>query len=191
MAYRNILPLLAILLLGFGAGWWLGSRKTEEVVREEVRYVQRPMTEISIELPTPTKVEIVKFPRIQYTDTITIAERIPTDTAGIINDYLQRRTYDLDFSTDTTGIFKVQAVVEANRLASASAHIIPLQREVEKTVVKVRPFRPYIGGGIAISKSIGASVEVGALLKEHHLPRVGYQRLGNGNYITLNYGYIF
>lgn len=191
MSFRNILIAISVFVLGIGIGWLLGSLSSEVIVREKVRYVQRPMTEISIELPTPTKVEIVKFPRIQYTDTITITERIPTDTAGIINDYLQRRTYDLDFSTDTTGIFKVQAVVEANRLASASAQIIPLQREVENTVVKVRPFRPYIGGGIAISKSIGASVEVGALLKEHHLPRVGYQRLGNGNYITLNYGYIF
>lgn len=191
MAYRNILPLLAILLLGFGVGWWLGTRKTTtEVVREKVRYVERPATKIDTDLfPEPIKVERIDLPKLQYHDTTFV--QVPADTTAILNDYLQRRTYDLDFSTDTTGIFKVQAVVEANRLASASAHIIPLQREVEKTVVKVRPFRPYIGGGIAISKSIGASVEVGALLKEHHLPRVGYQRLGNGNYITLNYGYIF
>lgn len=193
MAYRNILPLLAILLLGFGAGWWLGSSKEPiEVVRENVRYVERLTTRIDTELfPKWQDVGIAdKLPRLQYTDTIREEVCIPADTADIIADYFKKRQYELDFSTDSTGIYKVQAVICCNRLASASATIQPLQRE---RIVEVQPrkFRAYIGGGVGIGNSISATVEVGAMLKDHHLPRVGYQRIGNGNYITINYGYIF
>lgn len=194
MAYRNIIPLLATILLGFGVGWWLGSRKTTtEVVREEVRYVERPATKIDTELfPKWQDVGIAdKLPRLQYTDTIREEVRIPADTAGIVADYIKRREYELDFSTDSTGIYKVQAVIYCNRLESASATIAPLQREIVTTIKEVRKFRPYIGGGVALGAKGGASLEVGALLKDRHLPRVGYQRLGNDNYLTIGYGYTF
>lgn len=192
MAYRNILPLLFTLLLGFAVGWWLGTRKTTtEIVREKVRYVERPATKIDTELFPAWVAERIEFPRLQYTDTVRVVEQIPADTAGVVADYFKRRIYDLNFSTDTTGIYKVQLVTICNRLESASATIIPLQREVENTVVKVRKFRPYIGGGVALGAKAGASLEVGALLKDHHLPRVGYQRLGNDNYLTIGYGYTF
>ena len=192
MNIRNISLLLATLLLGFGLGWWLGSRKgTTEIVREEVRYVERPATTIEYKKPEPIKVGRIDLPRLQYTDTITITERIPTDTASIITDYVKQRDYELDFSTDTTGTFKVRAVVSHNRLASASATISPLQREVLTTTREVRAFRPYIGGGVGIGAQFSASLEVGALLKEHHLPRVGYMRLGKDNYLTIGYGYTF
>lgn len=188
---KSWLYILSALVVGFFCGWLLGSRQEVQIV-EEVRYVERPATRIDFEFPKPTKVERIELPSIQYHDTITLTERIPADTATIVADYLKRREYELDFSTDSTGIFKVQAVVYCNRLASASATIQPLQREIER-VAEVRPrkFRPYIGGGVGVSSQFSASVEVGAMLKDHHLPRVGYQRVGNGNYITINYGYLF
>lgn len=192
MAYRNILPLLATLLLGFGVGWWLGSRKTTtEVVREEVRYVEQPITKIETDLFPAWSAERIELPRLQYTDTILKEVHIPSDTAGIIADYFKKRQYELDFSTDSTGIYKVQAVVYCNRLESASATITPLQREVVTTIKEVRKFRPYIGGGVALGTKAGASLEVGALLKDRHLPRVGFQRLGKDNYLTIGYGYTF
>ena len=191
MSFRNILPLLATLVAGIFCGWLIGAKQEVQVI-EEVRYVERPLTRIDFEMPKPTKVESIELPSIQYHDTITITERIPADTAGIVADYLKRREYELDFSTDSTGIFKVEAVVYCNRLASATAQIIPIQRELERIVeVQPRKFRPYIGGGVGVGAQMSASVEVGAMLKDHHLPKVGYQRIGNGNYITINYGYIF
>lgn len=193
MAYRNILPLLAVLLLGFGAGWWLGSRKEPtEVVREKVRYVERPATKIDTELfPKWQDVGIAdKLPRLQYTDTVREEVRIPADTAGIVADYFKRRQYDLDFSTDTTGVYKVQAVIVCNRLESASATIVPLQREVENTVVKVRKFRPFAEVGVAIGDKVGASLGLGGIIKEKHIVSAKYMRLGNGNYYGAEYGYI-
>ena len=187
MAYRYIILLLATLLLGFGAGWWLGSRKTEEVVREEVRYIERPATIVYVEKPTLVREEVIVHDTIYKREEV----RIPADTASIIADFIKRREYELDFSTDSTGIYKVQAVVYRNRLESASATITPLQREIVTTIKEVRKFRPYIGGGIGIGSQWSASFEVGALLKDHHLPRVGYQRLGSDNYLTIGYGYTF
>lgn len=193
MAHRNILLLLATLLLGIGVGWWLGSRKgTTEIVREEVRYVERPATKIDTELfPKWQDVGIAdKLPRLQYTDTIREEVRIPADTAGIVADYFKRRIYDLDFSTDTTGIYKVQAIICCNRLESASATIVPLQREVENTVVKVRKFRPFVSGGVAISDKIGVSLGLGGIIKEKHIVSVKAMRIGNNNYYGGEYGYI-
>ena len=188
---RNVLWAIVTLLVGLSIGWLIGSRQKVEIV-ESVRYVERPATRIDFDMPTPIMVERIDLPSIQYHDTITITERIPADTADIIADYLKRREYEIDFSTDSTGIFKVQAVVYCNRLASASATIQPMQREIERVAeVQPRKFRPYIGGGVGIGSQFSASVEVGALLKNHHLPRVGYQRIGNGNYITIGYGYAF
>ena len=192
MIHRNTILLLATLLLGFGVGWWLGSRKgTTEIVREEVRYVTREPVRIDTELFPKWVAERIELPRLQYTDTIREEVRIPADTADIIADYFKKRQYELDFSTDSTGVFKVQTVIYCNRLESASATIAPLQREVLNSVVVVRAFRPYIGGGLTIGTKSGVSLEVGALLKERHLPRVGFQRLGKDNYLTIGYGYTF
>lgn len=193
MAYRDILLLLATLLLGFGVGWWLGCSNHFEEVSEMVRYVERPATKIDTELfPKWQSVEIAdKLQRLQYTDTVRVVEQIPADTAGILADYFKRRTYDLDFSTDTTGIYKVQVVTICNRLESASATIVPLQREVENTVVKVRKFRPFVSGGVAIGDKIGATLGLGGIIKEKHIVSAKYMRLGNSNYYGGEYGYIF
>lgn len=192
MAYRNILPLLAILLLGFCAGWWLGTRKgATEIVREEVRYIERPATKIDTELFPKWVAECIELPRLQYTDTVREEVRIPADTAGIINDYFKRRQYELDFSTDSTGTYKVQAVVYSNRLESASATIVPLQREIVTTIKEVRKFRPFVSGGVAIGNKVGASLGLGGIIKEKHIVSAKYMRLGNGNYYGAEYGYIF
>ena len=190
MNIRNILSFLCILLLCFALGWWLGSRQVEEIVREEVRYVERPATTIEYKMPEPIKVGRIDLPRLQYTDTITITERIPADTAEIIADYIKQRDYDLDFSTDTTGTFKVRAVVSHNRLASASATIAPLQREVLTTVREVRAFRPFVSGGVAIGDKVGASLGLGAIIKDKHIVSVKAMRIGNNNYYGGEYGYI-
>lgn len=190
MNIRNILSFLCILLLCFALGWWLGSRQVEEIVREEVRYVERPATTIEYKKPEPIKVGRIDLPRLQYTDTITITERIPADTAEIIADYIKQRDYVLDFSTDTTGTFKVRAVVSHNRLASASATIAPLQREVLTTVREVRAFRPFVSGGVAIGDKVGASLGLGAIIKDKHIVSVKAMRIGNNNYYGGEYGYI-
>ena len=194
MAYRNILPLLAIFLLGFALGWWLGSRKEPtEVVREEVRYVELPPITKVIEKPVPVRETNVRVneDKQETGKKEEVAGTSQTDTTNTIADYFKRREYNLDFSTDTTGVFKVDAVIECNRLASATATIQPLQREVENTIVKVRKFRPFVSGGVAIGDKVGASLGVGGIIKEKHIVSAKYMRIGNGNYYGAEYGYIF
>ena len=186
--------IISALVVGIFCGWLIGSRKEPiEIVREEVRYVERPATRIDTELfPEWQDVGIAdKLPRLQYTDTIREEVRIPADTAGIIADYFKRRIYDLDFSTDTTGVYKLKAVIACNRLESASATIVPLQREVENTVIKVRKFRPFVSGGVAIGDKVGASRGLGGIIKEKHIVSVKAMRIGNNNYYGGEYGYIF
>lgn len=186
---KTVTYIISALVVGIFCGWLIDGRQ-EVQIKESIKYVYRSATKIDTDLfPEPIKVKRIDLPKLQYHDTTFV--QVPADTTAILKDYFKRRIYDLDFSTDTTGVYKLQAVVECNRLKSASATIIPLQREVENTVVKVCKFRPYIGGGIAIGANAGASLEVGALLKDHHLPRVGYQRLGKDNYLTIGYGYTF
>ena len=155
-------------------------------IKENVRYIMQPTTKIDFGNPTPSKVEL---PKLQYHDTTFVQG--PADTTAILNDYFKRRTYDLDFSTDTTGIYKLQAVICCNRLESSSATIVPLQREVENTVVKVRKFRPFVSGGVAIGDKIGASLGLGGIIKEKHIVSVKAMRIGNNNYYGGEYGYIF
>lgn len=191
MTIRNIVIVLSALIVSFFCGWLIGANR-EVQIKESVRYIERPGTQIDFEFPAPTKVGRIDLPKIQYHDTITITERIPADTAGIVADYLKKREYELDFSTDSTGIFKVQAVVYCNRLASASATISPLQREIERVTEKQpRKFRPFVGGGAVIGPHIGASFKAGALLKDHHLPTLGFMHMGKESYMTLGYGYLF
>lgn len=186
---------IGTLLIGLFVGWWLGSRNNDQFVdvTEKVRYVERPATKIDTELfPKWQSVGIAdKLPRLQYTDTVRVEVRIPTDTAEIVADYFKRRQYELDFSTDTTGVYKVQVVTICNRLESASATIVPLQREVENTVVKVAKFRPFVSGGVAIGDKVGATLGLGGIIKEKHIVSVKAMRLGNSNYYGGEYGYIF
>ena len=184
---KSWLYVFSALAVGIFCGWLIGNQQDVQIV-EEVRYVERPATKIDLGNLTPSKVEL---PSIHYNDTTYIKEHIPADTAGIINDYIKRRIYDLDFSTDTTGVFKVQAIVEANRLMSASATILPLQREVENTIVKVSKFRPFVSGGLSIGDKVGASLGLGGIIKEKHIVSVKAMRIGNNNYYGGEYGYIF
>lgn len=181
--------ILSALIVGIFCGWLIGGRQ-EVQIKESIKYVYRSATKIDTDLfPEPIKVERIDLPKLQYHDTTFV--QVPADTTAIINDYFKRRTYDLDFSTDSTGVYKVQVVTICNRLESASATIVPLQREVENTVVKVRKFRPFVSGGVAISDKIGVSLGLGGIIKEKHIVSVKAMRLGNNNYYGGEYGYIF
>ena len=181
--------ILLALVVGVFCGWLICGRQ-EVQIRESIKYVYRSATKIDTDLfPEPIKVERIDLPKLQYHDTTFV--QVPADTTAILNDYFKRRTYDLDFSTDTTGIYKLQAIVECNRLKSASATIIPLQREVENTVVKVRKFRPLVNGGVSIGDEMGVSLGLGGIIKEKHIVSAKYTRYGKQNIYGAEYGYIF
>ena len=179
---KNCAYILSALVVGIFCGWLIGGRQ-EVQIKESIKYVYRSATKIDTDLfPEPIKVERIDLPKLQYHDTVFV--QVPADTTAIINDYFKRRIYDLDFSTDTTGIYKLQAVICCNRLESASATIVPL------TVVKVRKFRPFVSGGVAIGDKVGASLGLGAIIKDKHIVSIKAMRIGNNNYYGGEYGYI-
>ena len=188
-----IIAIVSALLLGAVVGYFWGARKCEyEVVREEVRYVTRPSTTITHEWPKPVTIRSINLPHLHYTDTIYKELRLPADTASIIADYIRQREYDLDFSTDTTGTFKVHALVSHNRLASASATIAPLQREIERVVyASPRKLRPIIGVGAIVGNELGLSVDVGAMINDQHVVQAFYMRLDRQNYYGARYSIVF
>ena len=194
---KSWLYILLALVIGVFCGWLIG-RQREVEIKETVRYFEGPTTTIAIEDPTPIKTEPIKsFTQPEpIHDTIIIREEvmvaIPADTAGIISDYLQKRVYDLDFSTDTTGTFRVNAIVEANHLTSATATIAPLQKEIKCVIYPVPPkFRPTIGAGIVVSNNIGVTADVGAIIKDKHIVQAFYMRIDKQNFYGARYGIVF
>lgn len=192
---RTFIYIAISFALGIAFGWWLGSLKEPiEIVREEVRYVELPPITKVVEKPVPVRETIYvreNEDKQEADEKEEVADKSQTDTTNTVADYFKRREYDLDFSTDTTGTFKVNAVVEANHLSSATATIQPLQREVERTVVKVRKFRPFVSGGFAIGDNVGASLGLGGIIKEKHIVSAKYTRYGKQNIYGAEYGYIF
>lgn len=196
--YKHILIAVTVaLLLGLGLGWWIGSRQKFEE-RETKRYVEQPATTITIKDPAPIKTEPIKNPSLPEPihDTIIIHDEvrvaIPADTASIIADYLKRREYNLDFSSDTTGTFRVNAIVEANHLTTATATIAPLQKVIERVIYAAPPkFRPTVGAGIVVSNKVGVTADVGAIIKDRHLVQAFYMRLDKQNFYGARYGIVF
>lgn len=202
-ASRKILIATAIfvggLLLGLLGGYILTTRNyaPDEIISTKVRYVARPAAHIIASNIKPLREVDIDLPRLALRDTVRdtihheVVRYMAVDSAAIVADYMKRREYELDFSSDTTGVFKVSAAVERNALVSASATIQPLQREVTTTIARVRKVRPYIGVSAAVYGGTAFQGEVGLLIKEHFLPCASYMRVGKQNFVTIGCGYVF
>ena len=100
---KSWLYTLSALIVGIFCGWLICGRQ-EVQIKESIKYVYRSATKIDTDLfPEPIKVERIDLPKLQYHDTTFV--QVPADTTAILNDYFKRRTYDIDFSTDSTGIY--------------------------------------------------------------------------------------
>lgn len=137
---------LIILVIATISSFLLGrlSINEKESVKEKkvVKYIPSSPVRDTIYKPTPYLVEIPSG-----TDTIKVVEFQKIDTAEVLKDYLLRRFYSLDFSNDTIGTFKVNAIIERNSLVSADSYIRPLVKTVlkENTITKynVKPFQIF------------------------------------------------
>ena len=136
-----LLGAMAIGSLLFGWGYRRGAASV--VVRDSIVTRWRPWPYIvhdTIREPYPVAVR-------EPADTVWRYMRV--DTGAIIADYLRERDYRLDFSTDSTGTFLVDATVGENRLLQASSVVRPKFREVTQlrtiTETVIRPPRWEIG----------------------------------------------
>lgn len=150
--------LLAALL--FLAGHEAGRRGAEPqtVVRDSivVRWLPGPVVRDTVREPYPVVVREPADTVLRYRD---------IDTAALLADYLRERRYELDFSSDSTGVFRVDATVRENRIAEAAAVVQPVIRtqEVYRTIVDRRPYAWEVGAAAGVCYTDGrGSCWVGA-----------------------------
>lgn len=133
---RLILYLLAVIAVGamlFGWGYRRGADSV--IVRDSVAIVFKTMPPIRCTTREPWPITIRE-------PADTVWQTLPADTAAILADYLRERDYRLDFSTDSTGRFIVDATVGRNRMLTATSTIEPLFREVTRTQTVIQWVRP-------------------------------------------------
>lgn len=137
-------------------------------------------------------------PYAEYRDTGSIkyifltGEPIEPDTAAILADYLVRRKYNLDFSNDTLGVFKVDAEVTQNHLVNAVSTIQPIIRtvETEKTIYKQKKLQFW--GMFGMSPKLDFNkVQIGLDLKERYMIGVSGYLYDNKYDYTIDFGYKF
>lgn len=137
----SIGSVITIIAISIGIGYYWGrTNLPEPEVTEEIIYV-----------PEPYAVHDTIYEPIPYAvhDTVNRPIPVPTDTAALFavwRDYYLRRDYELDFSNDSIGVFKVNAFVQENKLLSATSVIQPNRKVITKTetVLKVPAIQPWI-----------------------------------------------
>lgn len=183
---------ISSIVLGFGIGFvvggWLRPRaETAAVTRIE----RRPTVSVTLDRPAPIAVREVAIPAVRLCDTV--YETTAIDTASIVAEFCRARDYRLDFSTDSTGTFIVDATVAYNALQSATATIEPLRHVVETTTA-IQPrkplFAPYVTLGTSADFStqqitLGTQIRCGVILG------VSGVRCNNQYGYTINVGYSF
>lgn len=176
------------LLFGFVVGGWLRPRaETTTATRIE----RRPAVSVSLDRPAPIAVREVAIPALRLRDTIYAATAI--DTASIVADFCRARDYRLDFSTDSTGTFIVDATVAYNALQSATATIEPLRQVIETTttIPQREPlFAPYVTLGTSVDFAT-QQITLGAQIRGGVMLGISGVRHNNQYGYTINIGYKF
>ena len=98
----------------------------------------------------------------------------------------------MDFSNDTLGAFKVDAVVNQNKLISVNSFIEPNIRTVyeTKTIYKVPTIQFYgiLGSSVDLKTN---KVQFGIDLRQKYMMGVSGIRIGNENSYTIDLGVKF
>lgn len=191
---KSAVYILVALIVGVITGWFSASKLSpgETSTSEVVRYVYKPVTRVEGVFPAAVKVRPLRLPSLSLVDSVVVREQIPVDTAAIVADYCVERGYLLDFSTDTTGVFKVSATVAYNRLTAYSAEIRPLERQsaVTTTVIKSRLFSPFVMAGTSLDLKV-QQVTAGVSIRNKYMVAASGLRLGDKHGYTVNFGYQF
>lgn len=181
---------IVIVAIAIFIGYLLGRSSVEIPEPEtivEIKWEKGETIRDTIKVPEPYEV-IVKVP-----DSIPVP--IHTDTAvlfAVWQDYYSTRKYNLYFSNDTSGVFKVDAIVNQNKLTYASSFIEPNIRTVyeTKTIYKVPTIQFYgiIGSSVDLKTN---KIQFGIDLRQKYMIGVSGIRIGNENGYTIDAGIKF
>ena len=151
-------------------------------------------------IPTPYAVhDTLKIPvpaAVVPPDTVYYPVPEPIDTAALFAvwlDYYTTRDYDLDFSNDTLGVFRVAAKVNQNKITEAISTIQPIVRVITntETFYKERPLQPWVMATTGVTDFKFQSITVGADLYDKWMVGVGGVRYDKCGAVTVNVGYKF
>lgn len=182
---KGILWALAALVATFLIGYFVGrSNETlKTTTKEVVRYVpSKQVYRDTIYQPVPERVFLRDtIPKFVYTDTAALF--------SVWQDYYLTRRYDLDFSNDTLGIFRVEAEVEQNKLTSAKSYIRPIVKEVTKetTIIRVPKLQWSVGFGLSPDLKT-QKIDLGADIRGRWYFGVSGIRMNDNTALTINAG---
>lgn len=183
--------LICALIIALCLGAFCLGRRSVNVPEPEFRtdtlWVDLPPVHDTLRVPVPA--EVVP------PDTVYYPVPEPTDTAALFAvwlDYYSTREYELDFSSDSTGVFKVGAKVTQNKLQEATSTIQPRVKVVTntETYYKIKPFQPWV----MVSSSTDfkfQQLQVGVDLNGKWMLGVGGIRYDKSGAITISAGYKF
>ena len=181
---------IVVVVIAIFIGYLLGKSSVEipePKIVVETKWEKGEIVRDTIKVIEPYEV-IVKIP-----DSIHVP--VATDTAALFavwQDYYLTRKYDLDFSNDTLGTFKVNASVSQNKLVTATSLIEPNIRTVyeTKTIYKVPTIQFYSILGSSIDFRTN-KIQLGIDLKQKYLIGASGIRIGNENGYTIDLGIKF
>lgn len=152
--------------------------KTEEVIK----YVPSPYP-VHDTIYQPKPYEVIKRER----DTVYLTQEV--DTSKILEDYFLTRRYELDFSSDSLGVFKVNTEVSENSIISATSYIQPKYKTIiqENTIYKITPIQFYAMIGSSMDFKTN-KISLGVDLNQKYLLGVSGIRFGNNACYTIDFG---
>jgi hypothetical protein len=179
-----LIAILLALIAGFLAGRSSVKTKVNRIV--EVKWMSSDIVvRDTIKVPVPYEVKIpVDRPIFVSSDTILNKE--------IWNDYYTEKRYNLDFSNDSLGIFKVDALVYKNSIIESSSYIQPnIKTITEKEIVyKVNRLTPWVCIGSSFDFKTN-QIQIGVDLKNKYMLSVSGVRLNSNYGYNINFGYKF
>ena len=187
----SLYGIIAIIIALF-VGYIWGSSNIKELPASKTESVTKWIKgdtirdTISIQKLKPYKVTLpskdIKIP--SSTDTTKLFE--------VWKDYYTKRNYNLDFSNDTLGIFKVDAEVSENRLTKATSLIQPNIRTIttKETIYKVIKLQPYTVIGSSLDFRTN-KIEIGLDFKQKYMLGISGIRLDDKYGYTIDLGIKF
>lgn len=182
--------LIAAICLGM---FFLGRRSVHipepAEVKRDTAYVPAPYpVHDTLKVPVPAK-EVLP-------DTVYVSVPEPTDTAALFAvwlDYYTTRDYDLDFSSDSLGVFKVAAKVNKNKITEAVSTIQPNVKVVTNTeiVYKTKFLQPWVMVGTSLTDFKFQQIQAGVDINSKWMISVGGMRYDKSGAVTVNIGYKF
>lgn len=158
---------IIVVLITAVIGYLIGRASVDipgEKIITKIEYIKGEEIRDTIFIPKPYEV-------ILPSDTIKIP--IPTDTAALYaiwKDYFSTRKYELDFSNDTLGIYKVNTTVSQNKLMMTNSYIKPNVKVITETQTILRVPAVQIFGMIGTSVDLQTNkIQLGIDLKQKYL----------------------